>query len=82
MNWFRVVNIYLLATFAAILVGLTGFLVGRLGRHESLVPIFGKVLGAGVVAFAAILGIGLLVGASHTVHWIVRTIRRKPPPAW
>lgn len=82
MTKFRLVNLVLLADALTITVGLIGFLVARLGRHDALAPLFGWVLGVGVVVFAGFLAVGLTIGAHHTVHWIVRTILRKPPPDW
>ncbi len=82
MTRFRFVNLLLLADALTITIGLVGFLVSRLGGHGSLVPVFGWVLGIGVGVFAAFLVVGVLIGALHTIRWLVRTILRKPPPDW
>jgi cation transporter-like permease len=82
MTKFRFVNLVLLADALTITAGLIGFLVARLGGHDSLVPVFGWVLGAGVAVFGTLLSVGLVIGAYHTLYWLVRTVLRRPPPDW
>ena len=78
----RVVVLLLLLIFAAIVVGLAGFVVSRLAGYGAAAPVFGTLLQGGVIAFAVLLGCGLLVGAHHTIFWLVRSVLGKPAPSW
>ena len=69
MSWFKLINIYLVLCFAAILLGLVGFLTARFSGLDYLAPAFGGMLKGGVLAFIALVCAGL---PAYALVWLLR----------
>jgi len=68
----RVVIFAAVVAVTGVLVGLGGFLVGRLTDRPDLVPIFGTVMQVGMGVFGVLLAAGFGWGLFETARWFFR----------